>query len=314
MKQLLILWLMLFAVACTPATQTSPHVAAPTATDTYDFSGVHLRLHNDTGQNLTDVALIVGEDEEQLGLLPQNAVSNYVTFTAVQQSPTIHVTIGEIAPEWTASADAGAGLIAGGQFTLELTLDNDQLTVDLLMENPILYDAQYYADEMGVTLAEALARLDTQSEDAISALQSQLQTHEADTFAGLWLQHEPAYRVVVAFTRDGEETIQKYVAPDSQLAELIEIRPVEFTYAQLQADQQAVLRILDGTALSVGVGIMVMDNRVAVDVADRAAFDAALAAADTTLPESVVVTTVYQPVEKRPPLLSRPYLICLCPN
>ena len=66
-----------------------------------------------------------------------------------------------------------------------------------------------------------------QEGDAISTLQKRLQIGEADTFAGLWVEHEPQYRVVVAFTHDGQETIGKYVAPDSELAGLIEIHPAQ---------------------------------------------------------------------------------------
>ena len=43
----------------------------------------------------------------------------------------------------------------------------------------------------------------------ISALQHRCQTHEAAPFAGLWLQHEPACRIIVACTRDGVETINR---------------------------------------------------------------------------------------------------------
>lgn len=169
-----------------------------------------------------------------------------------------------------------------------------------------LQDAQYYADEMGITLEEALARLSVQNDEAISTLQTQLHANEAATFAGLWLQHEPDFRVVVAFTRDGEETIQKYVTDDNPLTQLIEVRQVPYTYAQLEADQQEAFRILDALNLSAGGGIMVMDNQVVIDITDRAAFDAALAAADVTLPESVVVNTLYEPVGETPPFAITP--------
>jgi len=43
----------------------------------------------------------------------------------------------------------------------------------------------------------------------ISALQHRCQTHEADAFAGLWLPHEPACRIIAACTRDGVETVNR---------------------------------------------------------------------------------------------------------
>lgn len=167
-------------------------------------------------------------------------------------------------------------------------------------------DAQQYATEMGITLEEALARLSIQSEESISALQNQLQTHEAETFAGLWLQHQPEYRVVVAFTRDGAETIRRYVAEDSELFKLIELRLAQYSYAQLEADQRAVFQILEQIQQSAAVSVLVMDNHVVLDVTDLAAFEAALTAANHTLPESVVVNAVYEPVGENSPFTITP--------
>ncbi|HID52315.1 MAG TPA: hypothetical protein EYP41_09780 [Anaerolineae bacterium] len=300
MKFVILLLAAFLFTACIPATQTEP-VAAPTPTSAYDFSGVHLRLRNESGQDFSNVTLTVGGQTETIGLLPQAATTDYVTFTAVETSPVIRTTNGETVYEWTAVPENSTGLIAGGQFTLILSLENNTLAAGILMENPILHDAAYYAQEMNVSLEEALFRLDVQNEDAISALNEQLQANEADTFAGLWLEHEPEYRVVVAFTRDGEETIRHYVTPDSQLSQLIELRPARYTYAQLLADQQTVLRILDTMQLPVAVAINVQENYLGVGITDRAAFEAALAEADVILPESVVITTFYEPVGAEPP-------------
>jgi hypothetical protein len=178
-------------------------------------------------------------------------------------------------------------------------------STDAPIDDAVLKDAQSYADEMDIALDEALARLEIQSGDAIGALQTQLQRNEAGTFAGLWLQHQPQYRVVVAFTRDGQETIEKYVVPDDPLFPLIEVRPAQYTYAQLQADQQKVMRYLETIDLPAGVGIMVMENQVMVDVSDREAFEAALAKADLSLPGSVVIHAVYEPLDE-PPLAITP--------
>lgn len=301
MKHVSIFLLIFLLAACAPTAQPTPEATAPTLTGAYNFSGVHLRLHNDSGHDLEDVTLTVGSQVEEIGTLPAGVVSDLVTFTAVHTPPTLHAAMDETVYEWTAETAAAEGLMAGGQFTLELTIENDELHVVFLMENPILQDAQYYADAMGVTLEEALSRLDTQNEDAISALNEQLQTNEADTFAGLWIQHEPEYRIVVAFTRDGEETIRKYAAPDSKLGQLIELRPAQYTYAQLLADQQAVLRILDTMQIPVYVSILVQENHLELGTTDRAALDNALAEADVALPESVVITTFYEPLGEEPP-------------
>jgi hypothetical protein len=46
--------------------------------------------------------------------------------------------------------------------------------------------------------------------DDIGSLNGRLQQEEAATFAGLWIQHRPDYRVVVAFTRDAAATLARY--------------------------------------------------------------------------------------------------------
>jgi hypothetical protein len=66
------------------------------------------------------------------------------------------------------------------------------------------------AEALGISVDEAVRRF--QLQEAIGPLGAQLEANEADTFAGLWLQQEPEFRVVVAFTQDGEATMQPYVA------------------------------------------------------------------------------------------------------
>ena len=54
----------------------------------------------------------------------------------------------------------------------------------------LLQDAQAYAADVGVDLEEALNRLGLQ--DAIGNLNARLQSEQRDTFAGLWVEHQPA--------------------------------------------------------------------------------------------------------------------------
>ena len=70
-------------------------------------------------------------------------------------------------------------------------------------------DAQYYAKDYGVELSEAIRRLTLQ--EPIGKLGATLESNEAGTLGGFWIQHEPEYRVVAAFTKDGEKTMAKYV-------------------------------------------------------------------------------------------------------
>ena len=87
----------------------------------------------------------------------------------------------------------------------------------------------YYARAYCVSVAEAERRMEIQLRGAVGprtepgpaplpsapdadlgTLQAALRTKEADTFAGLWIQHQPTYGVAVAFTRDAAATLARY--------------------------------------------------------------------------------------------------------
>ena len=84
-----------------------------------------------------------------------------------------------------------------------------------------------YARAYCVSIAEAERRMEIQNRgaigpktepgrppappaDDIGTLAASLREKEAGTFAGLWIQHQPDYRVVVAFTRNAAATLAKY--------------------------------------------------------------------------------------------------------
>ena len=50
-----------------------------------------------------------------------------------------------------------------------------------------------------------------------------MEANEQPTFGGLWIQHKPEFKAVVAFTRDGEETVRPYIQGTS-LADMVEVR------------------------------------------------------------------------------------------
>ena len=67
MKFIRFLSLIFLLSACT-TTQTIPEAAPPTPAGRYDFSGVHLRLHNDSGQDWEAVTLTVGNQTGRSGM------------------------------------------------------------------------------------------------------------------------------------------------------------------------------------------------------------------------------------------------------
>ena len=147
-------------------------------------------------------------------------------------------------------------------------------------------DAQWYADQYRIELEEAITRLTLQ--EPIGELGAELEAREADTLAGLWIQHEPEYRVVVAFTRDGESTIGKYVQ-DGLLADIIEVRTADATLRELEQAQARANQIIDGLGFQLSSGINVIRNRVEIYASDRAQLEEALRGSGKTLPAHVQI-------------------------
>jgi hypothetical protein len=155
---------------------------------------------------------------------------------------------------------------------------------------PVLpQDAEAMAKHLGITVEEATRRLGLQG--IIGDLNAQLQEREAATFAGLWIQHEPKYRVVVAFTRDGTKTIRPYVK-GTPLAGLIDVRSARYTLAELAAIRAETERELGKLDFDVMVSESVHNNRVEVAVSDRAWFEGELKRVGAQLPEGVELVVV----------------------
>ena len=166
-------------------------------------------------------------------------------------------------------------------------------TASVEVSDALRRDAEAMAEQLGISVDEAIRRLKLQ--DPIGTLGAELERQEADTFAGLWIQHEPEYRIVVAFTRNGEETIQPYIE-NTPLADLVKVRTAEVTYEELKAAQQEAHRLLDELGLAVASGIDIKENQVDLYVTDRSLFDATLQEANIQLSEHVEVIIVYEPL------------------
>ena len=151
------------------------------------------------------------------------------------------------------------------------------------------FDAEEYAERMGVSVEEAIRRLSLQ--DPIGDLNAELQQQEAATFAGLWIRHEPEYRVVVAFTRDGKKTLRPYVE-GTPLADIIELRKGQFSLVELEAMQAEAMRELDKLDFDVHVSLSLENNRVEVNVSDRAWVESELQRVGADLPEGAELVVV----------------------
>ena len=130
-----------------------------------------------------------------------------------------------------------------------------------------------YAAQFKVNMATACARMALQgTSDGIG---TELRNKEADTFAGMWIQHTPEYRFVFSFTRDGEKTLRPYIK-GKPYADLVEVRKAKYTLKELKAAQEATGSIVRSLGISTNSGINVFENRAEVYVVDWERFEAAL--------------------------------------
>lgn len=149
-------------------------------------------------------------------------------------------------------------------------------------------DAAEFARLLGISQEEALMRLQLQEE--IGELNARLEQEEAQTFAGLWIQHEPVYRVVAAFTHDGEQTLRPYLAGKAW-AGLVEVRHLRYSLQELLKAQAQVHEAATRLEIPISSGLDLMENRVVVQVADTGMFLEELGAAGFSLPEGVEVVS-----------------------
>ncbi|WP_309712390.1 hypothetical protein [Pseudolysinimonas sp.] len=143
---------------------------------------------------------------------------------------------------------ASIGSIAGAAMLL---LASSSLVVQGVTDelNP---DAAWYASRYGVSDVEAGRRLGLQA--VAGELDAKLTALDVDWYGGLWLEHEPDFKVVVFTTRGTSGPIRDE-ARELGLEGLVEVRAVAFSYADLEAESEK----LRGLALE-------SDSLVSIDV------------------------------------------------
>ena len=152
---------------------------------------------------------------------------------------------------------------------------------------PLGQAAKAYAREHGVGTREAARRLRLQ--DPAGKLSAALVEVERGTFAGLFIQHEPTFRVVARFTEGGEEQVRSSVR-GGPLAGVVETRPARRTLAELEAAQARATLILEEYAkVPAESWVNVQGNSVELRVVDRARLADALRSAGVGLPGGVEV-------------------------
>lgn len=156
-------------------------------------------------------------------------------------------------------------------------------------DSAVIYDAQMYAADQNISLEEALQRLKLQ--DLIGELNAELALKEKTTFCGLWIQHQPDFRVITCFTRDGNNTIQPYIE-NRRLADIIEIRSAKVSLNSLEKVQSEIMQICNNLEIPFNSSLNLENNIVNLYVLDPIMLGDALQAADLQLPDNVQVIKV----------------------
>ncbi len=172
---------------------------------------------------------------------------------------------------------------------------NQYRDAEATVSDALRRDAQSYASDYGVGLDEAIRRL--QLQETIGDFDSQLQSNEAGTFGGLWIEHGPArsdFKVVVRFTSGGEQTIQKYgkYVASGPLSGIVEVRDAEATLTTLKANRDQAVGNLADLGISVESGINVIENQVEIYVVERDRLDTAITDRGIELPSKAELITV----------------------
>lgn len=163
------------------------------------------------------------------------------------------------------------------------------------VSDALTHDARTYAADYGVGLDEAIMRL--QLQETIGEFGSELESKEEGTFGGLWIEHGPAqsdFKVVVRFTSDGNQTIQKYAeyVANGPLSGMVEIKDADTTLATLRSRRTQAIENLAGLGISVESGINVRENRAEIYVVERDQLDTAITENNIALPDKTELVTV----------------------
>ncbi len=103
-----------------------------------------------------------------------------------------------------------------------VTQASDEDDIVLSPTESLLYDAENYAERYNVSVSEAVDRLQLQKE--IGDLDAALYAASPDMYAGLWIEHDPVYKVVVRYvdTDIGADILNR--TADNKLIRFVELR------------------------------------------------------------------------------------------
>lgn len=150
--------------------------------------------------------------------------------------------------------------------------DHDPVEARVLTpEESLREDAQQYAREFEVTLAEAERRLIIQSQ--LPPIFDSIERAAPDRFGGAWVEHQPEYRIVARFTGNDDAALDSVRALASSAPIPIHISSgARHTWAELIDAQAAIGPRLEERLPAVATDIDAIDGSVIVQVPEGSAF------------------------------------------
>jgi len=125
-------------------------------------------------------------------------------------------------------------------------------------DSALMRDAQHYAADYGVSLIEAVSRLQLQEE--IRILNNRLRGDFPETFAGLWVQHTPLYRVHLSFTEYDNTKIEEYLQNTSLNG--VEVTKARLSLQELRSLQSVLQHTVNRLGISADFDINLPENQV----------------------------------------------------
>jgi hypothetical protein len=180
---------------------------------------------------------------------------------------------------------SGSPMTGSGDATAMTEIDPNSLDT----EDPLVQDALSFAEHQGITLEEALRRLEHQQ--TIGDIQPLLEADLPDTYGGMWIEHQPNYRIIIAIGEGDEATIQAYIE-GKPWAEFVEVLQVKYSLKELMDAQAAANASAKEINIAVSTATDVKQNRVEIYVGNPDLFRADLAAAGIELLEPVEILAI----------------------
>jgi streptogrisin C len=153
-------------------------------------------------------------------------------------------------------------------------------------------EAERYAAHFGVSHKKASQRLRLQK--PIGLLNAALVQNERGSFAGLWIEHLPHFRIMIRSTdTHAQSRIRRYVA-GTELAGLIRILPAGLSLDRLESSQGTAHYLASQVGVPVESEIDLKSNRVRLYTLDPQELESRLEQLGLELPEGVVIGRVDQ--------------------